>query len=285
MSKAMLSRRAFLKTALVTTVETALVGVGGFAYGHEIEPDWVAVQPVGLTLPRLSPAFDGYRVAQISDIHMDGWMNYTRLSHVVELVNHQRPDMVAITGDFVTDDAFVFADDIVAALRGLQAADGAVAVLGNHDHWTNARKVREIIGISGIHNVSNMVHPVRRGDEALYFAGIDDYWEGHARLDLVLKALPGSGAAILLAHEPDFADISAASGRFDLQLSGHSHGGQFSLPIFGPPVLPYLGKKYPSGRYQVGTMIQYTNRGVGMVEPKVRFNCRPEITVFTLQAP
>ncbi|MBZ0286049.1 MAG: metallophosphoesterase, partial [Anaerolineae bacterium] len=88
-----------------------------------------------------------------------------------------------------------------------------------------------------------------------------------------------------LAHEPDYADISAATGRFDLQISGHSHGGQVVIPFIGPPVVPPYSKKYPLGRYQVGTMIQYTNRGVGMISPAVRFNCRPEITVFTLRTP
>jgi predicted MPP superfamily phosphohydrolase len=88
---------------------------------------------------------------------------------------------------------------------------------------------------------------------------------------------------VLLAHEPDFADTSAATGRFALQISGHSHGGQVRLP-FMRLVLPQLGEKYPMGLYQVGGMYQYTNRGLGMVSPRVRFNCRPEITILTLQA-
>jgi uncharacterized protein len=89
----------------------------------------------------------------------------------------------------------------------------------------------------------------------------------------------------LLAHEPDYADISAATGRFDLQISGHSHGGQVIIPFIGPLVVPAYGEKYPLGQYQVGNMIQYTNRGVGTINPAVRFNCRPEITIFTLRAP
>jgi predicted MPP superfamily phosphohydrolase len=86
-----------------------------------------------------------------------------------------------------------------------------------------------------------------------------------------------------LVHEPDFADVGAQTGRFDLQLSGHSHGGQINFPLLGPPLLPPCARKYPLGRYQVGEMNLYTNRGLGMVPPKVRINCRPEITVFTLE--
>jgi len=108
----------------------------------------------------------------------------------------------------------------------------------------------------------------------LHVAGVDDVWERQDRLDLVLKATPEAGAAILLAHEPDFADVSAATRRFDLQISGHSHGGQVIIPLRGPPLLPRYAKKYPMGLCQVGSMMQYTNRGVGMVPPRVRFNCR-----------
>lgn len=278
-----LSRRAFLKITLATAASTTLAGVGGFIYGHEIEPGWVDIQHVALTLPRLSPAFDGYRLVHISDIHADYWMDRTRLMTVVDQINHEKPDLVAITGDFVTLKPEYFAGDLIDALRALNPRDGAVAVLGNHDHWTDAGVVREIISASGVMNVSNTVHSVWRGDEALHMGGIDDYWEKHDRLDLVLDALPQDNhAAILLAHEPDFADISTQTGRFDLQISGHSHGGQVIFPFMGPPLLPALGNKYPIGLYRIGRMLQYTNRGLGMVAPAVRFNCRPEITVFTL---
>ena len=87
----------------------------------------------------------------------------------------------------------------------------------------------------------------------------------------------------MLAHEPDFADTSAENGRFGLQISGHSHGGQVSVPGVGPPVLPLLGEKYPAGRYEVGGMVQYTNRGLGVIQPRLRFRCRPEVTTLVLR--
>jgi predicted MPP superfamily phosphohydrolase len=112
---------------------------------------------------------------------------------------------------------------------------------------------------------------------------VDDILVKQDRLDVVLAKLPDSGPAILLAHEPDYADTSAETGRFGLQLSGHSHGGQIVVPFFGPVLTPYLGVKYYSGLYKVRDMWQYTNRGVGVIGFGVRFNCRPEITVFTLR--
>jgi predicted MPP superfamily phosphohydrolase len=107
-------------------------------------------------------------------------------------------------------------------------------------------------------------------------------WFGDIRLEDVTARLGDNSAAILLAHEPDFADRSEATGKFDLQISGHTHGGQIVIPFYGPPVLPHLGRKYPSGLYKVGNMFQYTNRGVGMHSLAVRFNCPPEITIFEL---
>ncbi len=280
-----LSRRQFLKASLVSTVMTAAAGVGGLVYARDIEPGWLEVVPVQLTLPRLSASFDGYRLAQLSDIHMGTGMTPARLQEVVERVNQQQPDLVAITGDFVTHGSVARqAPGLIEALRELRARDGVVCVMGNHDHWTDVRAVRDIARASQITDVSNGFMTLNRNGATLHIAGVDSLWEHLDRLDRVLEQLPAEGAAVLLAHEPDFADFSAPTGRFDLQISGHSHGGQVILPFFGPPVTPRYGRKYPVGRYQVGDMIQYTNRGIGTVQPAVRFNCRPEITVFTLNA-
>jgi predicted MPP superfamily phosphohydrolase len=189
---------------------------------------------------------------------------------------------VAITGDFVTRRPEASATDLAQALAGLRARDGVVAVLGNHDYWGNPGIVREALRAAGVRELPNTVYTLERAGATLHIAGVDDVLARRARLDDVLAQLPREGAAILLAHEPDFADRAAATGRFDLQLSGHTHGGQVALPLLGPPLLPPLGRRYPSGRYQVGGMVQYTNRGIGMVRPFVRFNCRPELTIHTL---
>jgi predicted MPP superfamily phosphohydrolase len=135
---------------------------------------------------------------------------------------------------------------------------------------------------SDIIDLSNRHITLQRGAASLSIAGVDDVLEEQDDLNTVLHNLPQSGAAIVLAHEPEFADESAAAQRFDLQLSGHSHGGQIRLPFLGPLFLPKLGEKYHTGLYQIGGMWQYTNRGIGMVKLKARFNCRPEITLLTL---
>jgi uncharacterized protein len=281
MEQPRMSRRRLLQHGITWASPTALAGA---AYTTLVEPAWVDVSHVTLSLPRLSPEFCGYRIAQLSDIHLGDWMNAERLTDVVRLTNAQSPDLITITGDFVTRQADRHADDLVNGLSQLKGRDAVVAVLGNHDYWSDPWVVRQVLTASGVHELANIAHTVRRGNATLHIAGVDDIWEGHDRLDRVIHALPADGAVVLLAHEPDFADESAASGRIDLQLSGHSHGGQIVAPFAGPLHLPYLGRKYPSGRYQIGGMIQYTNRGVGMISPFVRLNCRPEITIFHLHA-
>ena len=282
------SRRDFLKLLKATTIEVGLLGIGGAGYGFWFEPNWLRVEQVNLILPRLSSLFHGLKIAQISDIHMGGWMNSERFKRVVELISLQKPDYLLVTGDFLIGHIFdqnseQNLQELINLFSPLTKSIPSFAVLGNHDYWTNSHAVREMLHSSGIIDLTNSAFPVTRGDANLYLCGVDDIWEGDVRLNDVIEELKDESAAILLAHEPDFADLSSKTGRFDLQLSGHSHGGQVVVPFYGPLVLPYLGQKYPSGLYQVGEMLQYTNRGVGMINPPVRFNCTPEITLFTLE--
>ena len=284
-----LTRRDFLKFSGLAALNVFLAGAAGLGYGTLLEPERLDVEQVPLKLPRLSPVFTGFRIAQISDIHMGGWMNRERLAYVVQNVIAQAPDLVVITGDFVIGHDWygnvdVALSDLMEELKMLTTQHLTLAVLGNHDHWLDAAAVRAMLTKCGIREIGNDVHTLERKDAQLHLAGVDDRYVYKDRLDIVLEKLPEDGAAILLAHEPDFASQSAATGRFDLQLSGHTHGGQVVLPLWGPPILPHLGLQYPSGLYRVDGMWQYTNRGVGMSKPYVRINCRPEITVFTLES-
>ncbi|MGB7414935.1 MAG: metallophosphoesterase [Thermosynechococcaceae cyanobacterium] len=252
-------------------------------YGFKIEPYWLQVKTVPLTLPRLAPEFDGYRIVQLSDLHIVDEMPQRYLDRVIRATNSQQPDLIAITGDIVSDQPQRYAPRIEKALQGLNTP--TVGVLGNHDHWTNPGVVRQIFQNSRVKDISNRVYTVERDTAQLHIAGVDDVWVGAADLEGVMAQLPSQGAAILLAHEPDFADVAVTTHRFDLELSGHAHGGQVALPFVGTPVLPPYGKRYPVGQYQIEDLIQYTNRGIGMVNPRVRFGSRPEITVFKLSAP
>jgi uncharacterized protein len=254
-----------------------------WSYVHAIEPNWLDLHTVDLTLPHLSKEFEGYKIVQLTDIHADRWMTEERLSRIVEEVNRQNPDLIALTGDYVTRASETYGPNL-KAFRNLKAKDGSLAVLGNHDHWSDPKILVGILQEVGITVLHNEVKSIDRQGTKLNIAGVGDIWAQQQDLAKVILALPNQGAAIMLAHEPDYADETAPTKRFDLQLSGHSHGGQVHIP-FMKRVLPPLGRLYPAGQYQVGDMIQYTSRGIGVAGLRVRLNCRPEVTILRLHAP
>jgi predicted MPP superfamily phosphohydrolase len=283
-----MTRRSFLKLMGAAGLDLFLLAIGGGLYSFLVEPSRIQVETVSLKLPRLARVFSGLRVVQISDIHMGGWMNRERFQHVADLIRVQNPDLLLITGDFLIGHGFSEVaqqslQDVIDVLLPLAKAISTFAVLGNHDYWTNAKAIRRMLTTCGITNLTNSVFSLARDGRNLHLCGVDDIWAGDVQLQDVTAQLTDDDAAILLAHEPDFADSSAATDKFDLQVSGHSHGGQVVIPFYGPPILPYLGQNYPSGLYHVGNMFQYTNRGVGMHRLAIRFNCPPEITVFVLE--
>ena len=278
----LINRRDLLKTSALIAISGGLIGLGGLNYATRIEPGRIEISQVSLQLPRLHPVFHGYRIVQISDIHMNRWMNRARLTSLAEMVNRLSPNLIVITGDFISHEAEQFMGDLVSALKTLSAPDGVLGVLGNHDHWSDAELIRQALNHAGVRELRNQAHTLQRDKVQLHIGGIDSAYDGYDRLDQVLEQINGNGAAILLAHEPDYADHSTVSERFDLQVSGHSHGGQVVLPWIGAPFLPQYARKYPRGLYQVGKMQLYTNRGLGTTGFRIRINCRPEITVFRL---
>lgn len=258
--------------------------IGSVAYARKVEPDQVHIDRITAVLEHLDPTLHGFRILQLSDIHMDGrWMNFERLEEWVQIANREKPDLIVITGDVVSDGFPVDIKEYAKILVRLEARHGKLAVMGNHDYRMDVEKTRRILNQSEIRELCNAVHSIRQDGGVIHIAGVDDVLEGMPRLEETLGQIPEQGAAVLLVHEPDFADAGVESGRFDLQISGHSHGGQVIIPGLGPIVLPPLGRKYPIGLRKIGNMLQYTNRGLGMVAPYVRFFCPPEITIFTLE--
>jgi len=284
-----LSRRDFLKIVKFMGM-TTLASFLSTYYTMELEPSWVEVTQVEIPLGSLPKAFDGYRIAQISDIHIGGWMDREKLAHVVERVLEQKPDLVVMTGDYVIGRSWNLsieyaAQDFIEVITPLTQAHKVLGVMGNHDHWTDPVRARAMLVRAGVLELQNDVHRISKDGESLYIAGVDDISEGKQCLELVEEKLPDGAHTILLAHEPDYATETSEKGKFMLQLSGHSHGGQVVIPFFGPPILPRWARRYPAGLYQLGQMYLYTCRGVGMTEPFVRFNCRPEVAIFTLNGP
>ncbi len=236
-------------------------------------------------LKSLDPIFHDYTIIQLTDIHLGQWITPNHLKGIIELVNQEKPDLIALTGDYVSYLIDQYEADLTNCLKNLNPLDASLAVLGNHDHWLGAKKMRSILKNSGVIDISNEVYTIHRENTCLHVVGLDSVMLNKDQLDNVINKIPVEGPAILIVHEPDFADISSSTGRFSLQLSGHSHGGQFIIPFWNNTIIkgPYF-KKYPLGKYKVGDMIQYTSRGLGTNVFWFRINCPPEITIIKLKS-
>jgi predicted MPP superfamily phosphohydrolase len=261
---------------------TAAAGAAGIAYAYDVEPHRIGVERLEIPLTRLPGAFDGLTIAQLSDLHLGPYVSAAHLQEAVQMTNELRPDLIVLTGDLVNSSwrYIVPCTEIVARL---EAPLGVFAVLGNHDYWVGFLHLMvQSLSQTGIRLLRNQAVPLVRGRSTLYLVGIDDLWLRLADLRGALESVPRTACKIALMHEPDFADV-AAQAEIDLQLSGHSHGGQVRLPLLGPLILPKYGEKYPMGLARAGNFTKvYTTRGIGVLPPGVRFNCPPEITLITL---
>ena len=251
------------------------------SFGTRFSKEFFDVVNVDVELNNLDFEFNNYKIINLTDIHIGQWLTPKYLDGVVDYVNTLNPDLITLTGDYVSYILDGYEKDLENSFKKLKAKDGKLAVLGNHDHWLGADKIRNILKKSNIKDLSNDVYSIK----SLNIAGVDSCTVGADDLESVLNKLPQKGASILLAHEPDFAEISSKTGKFDLQISGHSHGGQFIIPRTN--IAPFRGPKstkYPVGKYKVKNMIQYTSRGLGTNTFWMRINCKPEITLFHLKS-
>jgi hypothetical protein len=277
-----MDRRSFLRVSAAGAVTVASAAALGAGWATLIEPNRPVVEQLSVTLPRLPARLDGLRVAQLSDLHISQYTTAGDIERAAALAMRQSPDLIVLTGDFIWREVTEHAERLIEPLRSLAAPLGVYAVLGNHDHWEGAALTARVLAQAGVTLLVNQALRLDV-DAPLWLVGLDDVWERKHDLRAALAGTPDDECKLLLVHEPDYAD-HAASFPVDLQLSGHSHGGQINLPRYGRPVLPYLGQKYPAGLYQVGQMSLYTNRGIGVISPPVRFNCPPEVTLLTLRA-
>lgn len=245
----------------------------------------IEVNPVRFWHPNVPRAFHGYKIAQFSDVHLNrSRRSMDRLVEAVDLINAAQPDLIVFTGDFITANQQdrVSYSEIVTQLRRLCARDGVLAIFGNHELLYTRLMMQKALAEAGVTELNNGVFSIRRGGDALHMAGVDSVVRQRSRLDKVMAALPDDGMAILLAHEPDFADFASSLERFTLQLSGHTHGGQIYIPPLLGLVLPAHGRHYVRGIYPVRGMWLYVNRGIGTMSLPIRLFCRPEITLLTL---
>ncbi len=242
----------------------------------------LTLDQVTVPIANLPSQMEGYRIVQLSDLHLYPFTRLSAVQQAFEVANALKPDLIVITGDFVTTSAEAI-QDMEPLLGGLNARDGIFCTLGNHDHWSNAGVVRKGIRKSGATLLHNQAVPLAGGK--CWLVGLDDGWVGRADLSLALEDAPGDAPILLMQHEPDLVDEYAGNPRIAMQFSGHTHGGQ--VRMLRPRrayTLPFLGKKYDAGLYRVEKTWLYVNRGIGTVLAPVRMNCPPEVTEVTLTA-
>jgi uncharacterized protein len=278
-----MSRRDFLKMGAGSGIATGLTGLTGVLYSAGVEPNDVLIERQTIHLRRLPACFDGFKVVLLSDLHIYPFTTVELINEAIRLTNSVRPDLVLFAGDFVyKSPEAVF--DLVPLLEKLNPAKGVFAVLGNHDRRVAPKIVSEALAKGGVELLNNRGIELQIASESIYLAGIDSFLAGTPRPSEAFSARRGTVCSIALVHEPDSIRELCAEVPVDLQLSGHSHGGQVRFPGFGALVLPQLGKIYDRGLYEVGHAQIYTTRGIGTVYLPIRLNCPPEVTAITLCA-
>ena len=273
-----MNRRQFLRLSCGGLIGLSAACASAPIYALLLEPFWLTLERVRIARKGLPSSLNGLRIAFLSDLHCGPQVSSDHIARAISIVQEAAPDLILLGGDYVTGSA-EYAAPCAQELTRLRAPLGIYACLGNHDYWTDAEAITDALQRAGIRVLRNEGMEVT---DRLWVAAVDDVWEGRPSLEAALRRMPTDAVAVLLAHEPDYADQAAADGRVALTLSGHTHGGQVRLPLIGPPVLPYLGQRYPAGLYRLGNMALYVTRGVGLIAPPVRFNCRPEVTLLTL---
>ena len=241
------------------------------------------VERVEIALRGLDPAFDGYRVAFLTDMHTSPIVPRWWLDKAVQVALDLKTDLVALGGDFLDDDPHYIAE-LGDILKPLHAADGVIGVLGNHDHYVGAQGVREELVEASVQELLNSSMIVRRGAAQLAFAGVGDLQCDIIDFDQALDGVAAEVPRVVLSHDPDVFAYWPPHHRLDLMLSGHTHGGQALLPILGPPFVPsQFGLRYLKGLMRDGERQLYVSRGVGASGAPIRWRCPPELTEVVLR--
>lgn len=243
------------------------------------ESNTLTVERMTIYLKRLPPALDGFRIAQLSDIHHSPFTSLDFIRNAVETANNLKPDMFVLTGDFVSHETEYIAP--MAELMGdLKAEFGTYACLGNHDHWTDADLVTDLLRGEGVTVLNNEGLELKARGASFWLAGVDDLMAGKTDVRAAMRGSLEEEMKILLAHNPAVLR-RAARWNVDLMLSGHTHGGQVKIRDEESRILQ--SRKMKSGLYRRQNTQVYITRGIGTVVVPFRYQCPPEISLLELK--
>ncbi len=282
------------------------VGISGITLTNSeslVEPQWIEITQHEISIANLPTAFEDFSIVQLTDLHHSSIVTLDYLQACFRQVVELQPDLVVMTGDYITRQE-KYAQPVAQAICEIivEAGIPIYAVLGNHDHWNNdwnnewnddldagvfplrnrwkgdGVKVLNALVAGRIKVLMNESVSLQRGNDRLWLVGCDDFLAGDFDLERALTSLPSTGEPrFLLMHNPQPIESIAHHG-FDLVLSGHTHGGQISLPF----VPPKVGNKYLAGLFYVGASRLYVCRGLGVTGVPIRFMTTPEIACFRL---
>ncbi|MEW6368543.1 MAG: phosphodiesterase YaeI [Acidobacteriota bacterium] len=284
---ARLGRRRLIRAGAVAVASAAATAI----YVRYLETRWLDCSRLRIPIDGLPAVFRGFRIVQLTDIHHSSVVPLPYIESCIDAANDMKPDLVVLTGDYITTSGKKYTRPVIEALNGLRARLGVCAVLGNHDYGVYrfrvskrdphaAESFAEHFERSGIRLLVNESIRVRLDGASLAVVGLDDLWSGGFAPEAAFDGIEPQVPRLVLSHNPDSADLLARF-RSDLIVSGHTHGGQVVLPLIGAPLLPVQNRERRAGLYSVGDGLLYVNRGIGHLAP-VRFNCRPEISLFEL---
>lgn len=277
-AEAKITRRKFIKGLAAAG---ALAGAGAAGYGGLVARTDYELTETDIFIRDLPAAFDGFRIAQVSDVHHSSLVGLEEVRRVVGLANGARADMIALTGDYTTASR-KYIEPCAEALAALAAPHGVWAVLGNHDHHTDGPATERALVTRGIGLLDNANTRLSRGGEELQLAGIDDWSWARNDWTKAFKGVDRARPTVLLSHQPSVLDRPESEG-ISLILSGHTHGGQVRFPLVGTPVRLSDEFKYLRGRFERERTQLYVTRGTGVIGLPLRLGARPEIAVLRLR--
>jgi uncharacterized protein len=267
--------RALVAAPLVAVSATA-------AYARLIEPYNYRISETDIFIRDLAPAFEGFRITQLTDIHHSRILGIDEVRRVVRLAQQTKPDMFVLTGDYSTSYRR-YIEPCAEALAGLSAPEGVWAVLGNHDHYTDPELTTRALQRQHIAVLDNAHTTVQRGSDAIQLSGIDDWTWNAVDWTRAFAGLKHKTPTILLSHQPTVLDFEQTK-NVSLILSGHTHGGQLDLPVLGAPArFATKDLKYARGLFRSGETQLYVSTGTGVIGLPLRFGVRPEIAVLRLR--
>lgn len=288
-----ISRRHFFQTVGRAVGVSTVGAMASGTYAYAVEPRWLETNRHTVELFKLPSAFAGTKVVHLSDLHHSEYLGREYMEQVLDAAMAEKPDMVVITGDFITGfhgdvktyrrkNGDFFIRELAELFRKVKAPLGVWGCPGNHDFWYGFATVRRFLRQSGVHLLRDEHVRLSRKNQSIVLVGLTDLWSEPIRWRRALRRTSKKDCRLVMMHNPDSFSQTVRFG-LDLVFCGHTHGGQISLPFIGPPILPIANRRFVQGWFREEKTQMYVNRGIGVIGIPIRFNARPEMAVIELQ--